>query len=225
MAKLLLVEDQEALLQSIRRGLESEGHEVATATTGKEALAIATNEPVDMMILDLLLPDGTGLQTLAHLRRQGFHHPILIVTALDSVEDRIIGLDAGADDYLIKPFAFGELLARIRALLRRESVKPDTTLQFADLKVELLSRRVLYNDREIQLTRRQFELLEYLVRHQEEIVTREMLSQDVWKSTTATWTNVIEVQINQLRKRLRDIGAPSILHTVRGEGYVLRNDP
>lgn len=224
MARLLVVEDQETLLNSMRRGLESEGHAVSTAMTGKEALEIALHHPLDALVLDLMLPDGAGLQTLEELRSRGFTQPILVVTALDSVEDRIRGLDAGADDYLVKPFAFGELLARIRALLRRDVVRHDTILTFGDLEIELLSRRVTCGGKELQLTRRQYELLEYLVRHQNQTVNREMLAQDVWKSTTATWTNVIEVQVNQLRKRLREGGLDSVLHTVRGEGYVLRLD-
>lgn len=221
MAKLLVVEDQPTLLQSIKRGLEEEGHEVVTATTGSECYLMASNEHPEVVVLDLMLPDGNGLQTLRRLRSEGFQNPVLIVTARDSVEDRITGLDTGADDYLIKPFAFGELLARLRALLRRPTTPSETTLKYSGLELDLLSRHVTRNGVKIDLTTRQFEVLEYLLRHKNQIVSREMLARDVWKAPTSTWTNVIEVQINQLRKRIERQDWKPLLQTIRGEGYLL----
>ncbi len=224
MARLLVVEDQKALLLSLQKGLEEEGHEVLTAIGGSEAYLIGKREPLDAIILDLMLPDGSGLATMRRLRSEGFVKPILIVTARDSLEDRVIGLDSGADDYIVKPFAFAELLARLRALLRRNFVANETLLRYDNLKFDLLARTVKRGGEPIELTRRQFELLEYLLRHKGEIVTREVLARDVWKAATATWTNVIEVQMNQLRKRIERDGWTPIIHTVRGEGYRLGDE-
>lgn len=221
MAKLLVVEDQQMLLQSMQRGLEAEGHHVLTAVTGTEGYRVASHEQPEVVILDLLLPDGDGLQTLRQLRNDGFQNSVLIVTARDSVEDRIEGLDTGADDYLVKPFAFGELLARLRALLRRSGTSTETTLKYADLEMDLISRQVHRNGVEIELTARQFGVLEYLMRHKNQIVSREMLARDVWKAPTSSWTNVIEVQINQLRKKIERPEWPPLLQTIRGEGYLL----
>jgi DNA-binding response OmpR family regulator len=221
MAKLLVVEDQHTLLQSMQRGLEAEGHQVFVATTGSEGYRVASTEQPEVIILDLLLPDGDGLQTLRRLRQDGFQNSVLIVTARDTVEDRITGLDTGADDYLIKPFAFGELLARLRALLRRTGSSTETTLKFADLEMDLLARQVTRNGVGVELTTRQFGVLEYLLRHKNQIVSREMLARDVWKAPTSSWTNVIEVQINQLRKKIERPDWPPLLQTIRGEGYLL----
>lgn len=225
MSRLLVVEDQKSLLLSLQKGLEEEGHTVLTAIGGSEAYLIAKREPLDAIVLDLMLPDGSGLDTMRRLRAEGFVKPILIVTARDSLEDRVIGLDGGADDYLVKPFAFAELIARLRALLRRNFVANETVLRYDNLECDLLARTVKRGGEEIELTRRQFELLEYLLRHRGEIVTREMLARDVWKAATATWTNVIEVQMAQLRKRIEREGWTPIVHTVRGEGYRLGDQP
>lgn len=224
MSRLLVVEDQKSLLLSLQKGLEEEGHEVLTAIGGSEAYLIGKREPLDAIILDLMLPDGSGLDTMRRLRDEGFVKPILIVTARDSLEDRVIGLDSGADDYIVKPFAFAELLARLRALLRRNFVANETVLRYDNLEFDLLARTAKRGGEEIELTRRQFELLEYLLRHKDEIVTREALARDVWKAATATWTNVIEVQMNQLRKRIERDGWKPIIHTVRGEGYRLGDE-
>lgn len=223
MARILVVEDQKSLLLSLQKGLEEEGHEVLTAIGGSEAYLIAQREPLDAVILDLMLPEGSGLSTLRRLRDEGFVKPVLIVTARDSVEDRIIGLDTGADDYLVKPFAFAELIARMKALLRRNFRTNETVLRYDNLELDLLSRVVKRGGDEVVLTRRQLELLEYLLKHKNEIVTREMLARDVWKVATATWTNVIEVQVNQLRKRIERKDWMPIIHTIRGEGYCLGN--
>ena len=176
-------------------------------------------------MLDLLLPDGDGIQTLQRLRAEGFTRPVLILTACDAIEDRIRGLDSGADDYLVKPFAFGELVVRLKALLRRVVTSSETVLQVNDLVIDVLSRRVKRAGRDIDLSLRQYELLEYLARHRDQIVSRQMLAEDVWRTATATWTNVIEVLVNQLRKRIERPDCDLLIHTVRGEGYLLGNLP
>ncbi len=225
MARLLLVEDETALRRSMTKGLEEEGHEVLTAVSGDEAVLISSREPLDCIILDLLLPDGDGITALKQMRAAGLTRPVLIVTARDSIEDRITGLDSGADDYLIKPFAFAELLARLRALLRRNFAPGETVLRYDNLELDLLARCVRRGGEEIVLTRRQFELLEYLMQHLNQIVSRDLIARDVWKASTATWTNVIDVQVNQLRKRLERDPWKTILHTVRGSGYKLGDPP
>ena len=221
MARLLIVEDQTTLRQSLQRGLTGEGYEVLTAKSGSEGYLLATREQPDVVILDLLLPDGNGLETLEKLRKQGFDKPVLILTALDAIDERIRGLDTGADDYLVKPFAFGELVARLRALMRRNSQPSAATLTVADLEMNLLTRKVVRAGVEIDLTVRQFSVLEYLIRHQNQIVSREMLARDVWKSPTASWTNVIEVKINQIRKKIERRDWKPLLHTIRKEGYMI----
>lgn len=225
MARLLVVEDEATLLHSLTRGLEEEGHQVVPVTTGTDGLRLALSGPVDAVILDLMLPDGDGLNVVASLRGQGFTKPILIVTARDAVDDRIVGLDTGADDYLVKPFVFNELLARLRALLRRDVAGREPVLRVGDLELNCLTRSVARTGVPVELTHRQFELLEYLMRHMNETVTREMIARDVWKETTATWTNVIEVHINQLRKRIERPDAPQLLQTIRGQGYLLGERP
>jgi DNA-binding response OmpR family regulator len=180
---------------------------------------------VDLVVLDLMLPDGSGLNWLSELRAAGDGTPVLILTARDSLEDRVAGLDTGADDYLVKPFALDELMARIRALLRRNTQTGRSLLLFGDLAVDLVSRTAHRGAQAIPLQNRQLELLAYLISHANHVVTREMIARDVWKESTATWTNVIEVQINQLRKKLELSGTPAILHTVRGQGYMLGELP
>lgn len=219
--RLLIVEDQTTLRQSLQRGLTGEGYEVLAAKSGSEGFLLALSEQPDIVILDLLLPDGHGLETLEKLRNQGFDKPVLILTALDSIDDRIRGLDKGGDDYLVKPFAFGELVARVRALIRRKSRSTATILTVGDLEMNLLTRQVVRAGVEIDLTARQFSVLEYLVRYQNQIVSREMLARDVWKSSTASWTNVIEVKINQIRKKIERRNWKPLLHTVRKEGYMI----
>ncbi|QDV48385.1 Response regulator MprA [Gimesia fumaroli] len=200
-------------------GFEPEAAETLGAATQK------MSSRIDLVVLDLMLPDGSGLEWLKQLRATGNKIPVLILTARDSIEDRVSGLDMGADDYLVKPFALDELLARIRALLRRDAQANEREFSFGDLTVNLVSRIVRRGDRSISLQNRQLELLAYLISHANQIVTREMISRDVWKESTATWTNVIEVQINQLRKKIEKPGQTAILHTVRGQGYLLGDPP
>jgi DNA-binding response OmpR family regulator len=225
MPRLLVIEDQKKLLGSLQRGLEEEGYEVVTAATGEEGYYAATTEDFDAVVLDLMLPGRPGLQVLRDLRAGGFAQPVLILTARDTVEDRVAGLDSGADDYLIKPFAFAELLARLRALLRRGVPGPELFLRAGDLEMDLLARRVVRGRVELDLTRREFELLEYLLRHKNAIVTRAMVAQDVWKDADGTLTNTIDVYVTLLRKKVERPGQRTLIHTVRGVGYALRDVP
>ena len=220
MPRILVIEDHPNLLRSITQALCESGFEAIPAAT----LQLATNEfssDVDLVILDLMLPDGNGLDWLGNLRATGSAVSVLVLTARDSITDRVHGLDKGADDYLIKPFAFDELLARVRALLRRETRQVISTLVVADLQVDLVTRKVFRAKEQIELQPRQFELLAFLMTYSGQIVTREMIATGVWKDSSATWTNVIEVHMNQLRKKLESPDRPAILHTVRGKGYRL----
>jgi two-component system, OmpR family, copper resistance phosphate regulon response regulator CusR len=223
MPRLLVVEDQKKLLSSLESGLREEGYEVATAETGEQGYYVATTEPVDAVVLDLMLPGRDGIRVLRDLRANGFKQPVLILTARDAVEDRILGLDSGADDYLVKPFAFAELLARLRALLRRDVSGRELVLRADDLEVDLLARRVVRGGIELDLTRREYELLEYLLRHKNATVTRDMIARDVWKEATGAPTNAIDVYITMLRKKVERAGARQLIHTVRGVGYGLRD--
>jgi DNA-binding response OmpR family regulator len=223
MSRLLVIEDQKKLLQSLERGLSEEGYEVIPAMTGEEGYLKAKSRPVDAIVLDLMLPERDGLDVLRSLRSDGFTKPILILTARDTIEDRVVGLDSGADDYLPKPFAFAELLARIRALLRRDVVNRELCLKADDLEMNLVSRMVTRGGVEIDLTRREFELLEFLLRNKNTTVTRDMIARDVWKEGGGTLTNTIDVYITLLRKKIERPDKQMLIHTVRGVGYVLRD--
>jgi DNA-binding response OmpR family regulator len=221
--RILIIEDERKVLRSLERGLVAEGYEVATAPTGEEGYELALNQHFDCMILDLMLPGRSGLEVLGDLRRAGKKLPVIILTAQDAVEDRVTGLDAGSDDYLVKPFAFAELLARLRVLLRRGQDGRETVLRLGDLEMDLLRRRVVRGEREIDLTQREFELLEYLLRHKNGTVSRAMLGRDVWREPAYALTNVIDVYINALRRKLEQPGRPPLIHTLRGLGYCLRD--
>jgi DNA-binding response OmpR family regulator len=223
MARLLIVDDQKKLVQSLRRGLEEEGYEVLAATTGEEGYYLATTGSPDAIVLDVMLPGRDGLKVLRDLRGQGYAKPVLILTARDAVEDRVAGLDGGADDYLVKPFAFAELLARLRALLRRDVSGRELVLRADDLEIDLLSRRVIRGGLELDLTRREYELLEFLVRHKNATVTRDMIGLEVWRETSGVLTNTIDVYINALRKKVEQPGRRQLIQTVRGVGYSLRD--
>ncbi len=223
MARLLVIEDQKNLQRSLQRGLTEEGYEVVSALNGEEGYYQATTEPFDAVVLDLMLPGRNGLEVLRDLRSKGFRKPVLILTARDAVEDRVTGLDAGADDYLVKPFAFDELLARLRALLRRDISGRELVLRADDLEIDLLGRRVVRDGIELDLTKREFELLEYLMRNKNSIVTREMIARDVWKETTGALTNTIDVYITLLRKKVEQPEKKQLIHTIRGVGYAVRD--
>lgn len=223
MPRLLVIEDQKKLQKSLQRGLSEEGYEVVSALTGEEGYFQATTESFDAIVLDLMLPGRTGLEILRELRARNFTKPILILTARDGVEDRVAGLNAGADDYLVKPFAFAELVARLRALLRRDPGGRELILRVDDLELDLLSRTVVRDGLAFELTKREYELLEYLVRHKNSIVTRDMISRDVWKESSGVLTNTIDVYINSLRKKVERPEKRQLIHTLRGVGYSVRD--
>jgi DNA-binding response OmpR family regulator len=223
-ARILVVEDERKVLRSLERGLRSEGYDIVAVTTGEEGFQEAIREQFDCVILDLLLPGRDGLQVLGDLRQMGDKVPVLILTARDAVEDRVIGLDAGADDYLIKPFAFAELLARLRVLLRRERDGRETVLRAFDLEVDLLNRRATRAGHELPLTQREFEVLAYLLRHKNQIVTRDMLGREVWKEPNYSLTNVIDAYISLIRRKVEKPGQQPLIHTFRGVGYSLREE-
>jgi two-component system, OmpR family, copper resistance phosphate regulon response regulator CusR len=222
MSRLLVIEDERKLLRSLQRGLEAQGYTVATAATGDEGHSLLAGESFDGVILDWMLPGRDGLQILSDLRQSDRRIPVLLLTARDAVEDRVAGLDRGADDYLVKPFAFAELLARVRAMLRRGPPERETELHVGDLNVDLLERRVVRGDAVIALRGREYEVLVYLMRHHNATVTREMLGRDVWKEPQHDLTNVIDVTMTQLRRKLERPGQPVMIHTIRGIGFSLR---
>ncbi|MFL5243806.1 MAG: response regulator transcription factor [Gemmataceae bacterium] len=222
MPRVLVIEDERKVLRGLERGLQAEGYEVAGAATGELGYDLILTEDFDCIILDLMLPGRSGLEVLGDLRRKGRTIPVLILTARDAIEDRVLGLDAGSDDYLVKPFAFAELLARLRVLLRRGRSDRESFLQGGDLEVDLLERRAARGGIEISLKPREFELLAYLLRHKNATVTRAMLGQDVWREPGWTMTNVIDVHINSLRRKLEQPGRPQPIQTLRGLGYSLR---
>src|SRR5712691_10199817 len=204
--------------------LQAEHYEVVVARTGEDGFVRANTEAFDLVVLDLMLPGRGGLEILQKIRQRHIETPVLILTARDGVEDRVLGLDLGADDYLVKPFALPELLARIRALLRRGRPSETIRLRVADLEVDPVTRRANRGERLLDLTAREFELLEYLLRHQGHLVSREMLAREVWKEPhrATPLDNVIDVQITRLRKKVDADGTPRLIHTVRGVGFVLR---
>jgi two-component system, OmpR family, copper resistance phosphate regulon response regulator CusR len=222
--RVLIVEDERKLAQVVASALQAEHYHVVIAATGEEGFFRANAELFDLVLLDVMLPGRSGLEILQTLRQRHVDTPVLILTARDGVDDRVLGLDLGADDYLVKPFALPELLARIRALLRRGRPADVLRLKVADLEVDLVSRRVARGDRLIDLTGREFELLEYLLRHRGHLVSREMLAREVWKEPrrATPLDNVIDVQMTRLRRKVDTDGAPRLIHTVRGVGFVVR---
>jgi two-component system, OmpR family, copper resistance phosphate regulon response regulator CusR len=221
--RILVVEDERKVAKALHEGLASDGYEVVVASTGEEGFFLVNEQPFDLVVLDLGLPGRDGLEVLETLRKRGMQTPVLILTARDSLDDRVAGLDRGADDYLVKPFALSELLARIRALLRRGRAEQVSKLKHEDLEIDLLSRRVTRAGQVIELTVREYELLEYMVRHQGHVVSREMLARDVWKETgrATPLDNVIDVHIARLRKKVDDCYESKLIHTVRGVGFVV----
>jgi len=224
--QILIVEDESKLAYALQQGLEEEDYSAAVALSGEEALRWLERGTPDLVLLDVMLPKRNGLSVLRELRRDGLPVPVLLLTALDSVEDRVLGLDAGADDYLVKPFAFPELLARVRALLRRTATAPQSTLDFDGLHMDLAGRTTSRDGVALELTSREFDLLEYLMLNRGRVVSREMLTRDVWKETLryTSLDNVIDVQIARLRRKIDDPFDAKLLHTVRGIGFVLREE-
>ena len=225
--QILVVEDEPKVGNALREGLESEGYEVTLTRTGEEGFFQASTRAFELIILDVMLPGRDGIEVLQTLRKQGMKTPVLLLTAKDAIEDRVLGLDAGADDYLVKPFAFAELSARIRALLRRNKTETEAGLTVGRLEVDPVRRTVLREGQRIELTAREFELLEYLARNHGRIVSREMLARDVWKETARATPldNVIDVHIARLRRKVDDPFETKLLQTVRGVGFILGEEP
>jgi DNA-binding response OmpR family regulator len=225
--RVLVVEDERKLAEVLRSALQTEHYEVVVSPTGEDGFFRANAEAFDLVVLDLMLPGRSGLEILQTLRRRHLDTPVLILTARDGVEDRVLGLDLGADDYLVKPFALPELLARIRALLRRGRPTEVFRLKAADLEMDLVTRRAVRGDRLLDLTVREFELLEYLLRHQGHLVSREMLVREVWREPrrATPLDNVIDVQIARLRRKVDADTGVRLIHTIRGVGFVLKEGP
>ncbi|HZR39976.1 MAG TPA: response regulator transcription factor [Ktedonobacteraceae bacterium] len=223
--RILVVEDNHRLNYSLKMNLTHEGYSVDTAYDGQEGQDFAELTPYDLIILDILLPEKDGLEVCRDLRRRRIHTPILLLTARDSVDDRVQGLDCGADDYLVKPFAMRELLARLRALLRRQQPYKSGRLEIGDLVIDPVTHTVEREGRAIELTPREFALLEYLMYHPNQVVTREMIEQHIWNYDFESESNVIDVYVRRLRRKIDAPFAVQLLQTIRGVGYRLTPPP
>lgn len=223
-ARILIIDDDEAILTFLRRGLAYDGYQVDTATDGQSGLLVAWDNPPDLVVLDWMMPGLDGLEVCRRLR-QRTKAPILMLTAKETVNDRVQGLDAGADDYLVKPFNLDELLARIRALLRRTRPNRPEVYEFNDLTLDTGSRQAKRGERVIPLTGKEYELLEFFMRHTRQVLTREMIYEEVWGYDFGGDSNIIEVYIRYLRQKLELEGEDRLIHTIRGMGYVLREHP
>ncbi len=222
--RILVVEDEKKVSSFIKRGLEEEKYEVDAAFDGEEGLAMAQKGQYDLLILDWMLPKRDGISVLKELRRDNTGLPVLMLTAKDSVEDIVAGLDSGSDDYLTKPFAFAELLARVRALVRRSEMDRGAEITFADLRLDPVTHKVWRTDREIDLTAKEYALLEYFMRNPNQVLTRTMIADHVWDYTFDSFTNIIDVYVNYLRKKIDRAAPKKLIHTVRGVGYILKED-
>lgn len=227
--RILVVEDQVKMANFLKKGLNEVGYAVDIAESGTSAESFTAQSEYDLVILDVMLPDQNGIDTARHLRRDGYNGPILMLTALSTTKDKIMGLDAGADDYLTKPYSFDELLARVRALLRRKSSPSasggNSLLQYSDLEVDLLHRKVRRSGQELSLTTKEFALLEYLLRNAERPLGRVSIAEHVWDIHFDSESNVIDVYINMLRKKIDAPFSKKLIHTVVGVGYVLKENP
>ena len=220
--RILVVEDEKKVASFIKKGLEEEGYAVDVAADGEEGLAMALTRVHDLIILDIRLPKMDGLRVLQALRHDSVTAPVLLLTVRATIEDKVLGLDAGADDYLTKPFAFQELVARVRALLRRRTDAEPTVLRIGDLTLDPARRTVTRGGEKIDLTPREFALLDYFMRNPGRVLTRTMIAEHVWDYSFDTSTNVIDVYVNYLRKKVDAGREPKLLHTIRGVGYVLK---
>ena len=221
-AAVLVVEDDRAVRDAVERALSFEDYAVSTARDGSEALSAILNDPPDVILLDVMMPHVDGLETARRIRARGIAIPILILTARHEVSDRVAGLDAGADDYMVKPFALEELLARLRALLRRSSGETTDVLTVADLSLDAGTRRVTRGDTELQLTKTEFDLLELLMRNAGIVLERGAIYEKIWGYDFETSSNSLDVYVGYLRRKIEPDGAPRLVHTVRGVGYVAR---
>jgi two-component system copper resistance phosphate regulon response regulator CusR len=223
--RILVVEDEQKVSAALASGLEADHYSVRVATTGEEGFYLAHAEPFDLLILDVMLPGRDGLEILSTMRQRGLKTPVLLLTARDEVEDRVRGLDAGADDYLVKPFAFPELLARVRALLRRGKPEAAQKLKVDDLELDLATHTAFRAGSKLELTAREFDLLQYLMRHHGHVVSREMMERDIWGETArhTPLDNVIDVHMARLRRKVDDDRfQKKLVHTIRGVGFILR---
>lgn len=224
--RILVVEDQIKMANFLKKGLHEVGYAVDVAESGSDAESFVAQGEYDLVVMDVMLPGQNGIDTARHLRRDGFQGPILMLTALSTTKDKITGLDAGADDYLTKPYAFDELLARVRALLRRKSsaatASENSLLQYSDLELDLLHRKVRRSGQEVSLTTKEFALLEYLLRNAERPLGRVSIAEHVWDIHFDSESNVIDVYINMLRKKIDAPFTKKLIHTVVGVGYVLK---
>jgi two-component system, OmpR family, response regulator len=220
--EMLVIEDDPVIGKSVQQGIREAGHECVWVKDSRTGFDQAMTQRFDVIILDLMIPGEPGMELLENLRKEGVKPPVLILTALGSVEDRVKGLQAGADDYLVKPFALPELLARIDAICRRATTRPAAMMEVGDLTLDLATRRVTKGDVEIDLTPTEFSIFELLMRHAGQVVTRKMLCESLWESDWEGTTNVIEVHINRLRGKLQRGSKEPLIHTVRGRGYALR---
>jgi len=220
--KILVVEDEKSFAEFMRKGLKESGHAVDVAHDGDEGQFLAQTGAYDVVVLDIMLPRQSGFEVLRNVRAAGVAVPVLLLSARDGVNDRVSGLDLGADDYLVKPFAFAELLARLRALQRRSGVMAQSELTCGDLSVNLPQRKVSRGGQDIELTPKEFALLEYLVRHRGEVVTRTALIENVWDMHFDSFSNVVDVLVNRVRNKVDVPFGERLIHTVRGVGYVIR---
>lgn len=222
--KILVVEDEKKVAGFIKRGLEEEGYDVDVAHDGEEGVRKALQQPYNLLIMDVMMPRKDGLTAIRELRKEGMTAPVLMLTAQSSTEDVVAGLDAGSDDYLTKPFIFAELTARVRALARRSEQGRGAEIKVGDLRLDPVSRKVWRGTREIELTIKEFSLLEFLMRHAGTVVTRAMIAERVWEHTFESFTNIIDVYINYLRKKIDTGSERKMILTVRGQGYILKAD-
>lgn len=223
--KTLIVEDEKKVARFLKIGLEGENHNVDTAYDGESGERLAASGNYDVIVLDLMLPKKSGIEVLESLRKKGISTPILILTAKGSLEDRVDGLDKGADDYLVKPFAIAEFMARVRSLGRRSAIeKSSTVLKAADLELDTVTRKAKRGGKEIELTNREFALLEYFVRNINRILTRTVISEHIWEYDFDTGTNIVEVYVNKLRNKIDAQSETKLIHTIRGAGYMLKVD-
>ncbi len=220
--KILVVEDEKKVARFLKLGLEAEGHNVTNAYDGEKGESLALSEKYDVIVLDIMLPKRNGIEVLRSLRGNGISTPVLILTAKGSLEDKVEGLDVGADDYLVKPFAFAEFIARVRSLGRRSGTEKPTTLKVADLELDTLTRKARRGGREIELTNREYALLEYFVRNVNRVLTRTLISEHIWEYNFDTGTNIVEVYVNKLRNKIDSESETKLIHTVRGTGYMMK---
>ena len=222
--RVLIVEDEKKVAKFIKKGLEEDKYTVDVAHDGDSGLHLAKTEPYDIVILDIALPRRDGFTIVRELREKKIHTPVLMLTAKTSVEDRVEGLDRGADDYLTKQFAFEELLARVRSLLRRGSVEKTPTLRIADLELDLVSHKAKRGEKMIELTVKEYGLLEYFMRNKNRVLSRALISEHIWNYNFDTGTNIIDVYVNHLRQKIDSGFAQTLIYTVRGVGYIMKSD-